>query len=850
MNPWDVLGIKPTTDRKTIKKAYAIQLKLYNPEDDAEGFMNVRAAYEKALEDAKYLKHVENEEIVESLANESTLANQEVAALKYEEHGSVEEIAEENILEDFMVKVDRLYRDFHNRINPKNWESLLSNEAYEDMDNNQVISLNLLNFLTNNYNIPNSVWRVMENRFFWSERKELYEIFPSEFIDFVVGRIYNTWGLRYDFFVEDENCNYDDFIPVRYEVYRLLINNQLEDIEENIEAAKKIFDNDPDLIRMEGQYYIRKGENDKAIKVFSKLIEVNPLEIDGYINRAVLLERKGEYKKAYYDYQKVLEIDKNHVRALSGLAEYYLRIGGIKEAKFILEEALLENLANTSLRIRLGEINYEIVNQIEKEFCEEININNGYELAKFYFDREDYERSEEILNELIENNIVSSEVYKLLGLILVEDDNNEEAIRWFNKGIVLEYEEGKNGYELLKLRGKSYLEVEEYDSAITDFVCLQKINPNDHEVLYNLAECYSDIDEDHKALKFINNAIDMYPHNWEYYSTRASIYYYLDRFKKAKKDYEIVIKHEYEYQTTWAMKAHCHLMTGEYEIALECYEKACGLGDIVAYHYYHLAVLYLKFDNGKKAHEYIKKYFDEEQEDYLGYILLGDICRFCKFEGYVEDAIEFYEKACELNEDEYIVYYILAYTYLDNEMYNEAITNFAEIIGECYDDEEVALDALWACTISEDWENGRECIEIYNDLIKRNKIEKHKSAMIYSGIILYNLGEYEEAIKQIQLYLEEELSGEAYSYLSMIYFELEDVEKAIEYGEKAIELDSDNVCYMSRLKQIEDSRNKKGFLGIFKKKSNKIKWVKSEIKPQHIVNKLPKINVTVGDEDE
>ena len=49
MIDWSILGINETKDEEIITNAYRQILSVTNPEDDAEGFMRLRQAYEDAI---------------------------------------------------------------------------------------------------------------------------------------------------------------------------------------------------------------------------------------------------------------------------------------------------------------------------------------------------------------------------------------------------------------------------------------------------------------------------------------------------------------------------------------------------------------------------------------------------------------------------------------------------------------------------------------------------------------------------------------------------------------------------------------------------------------------------------
>ena len=66
MNAWEILGIEPTSDKKTIKRAYAKLLKQHHPEENPEKFKQIQAAYQQCLHSDQEIESVSYEQNIES----------------------------------------------------------------------------------------------------------------------------------------------------------------------------------------------------------------------------------------------------------------------------------------------------------------------------------------------------------------------------------------------------------------------------------------------------------------------------------------------------------------------------------------------------------------------------------------------------------------------------------------------------------------------------------------------------------------------------------------------------------------------------------------------------------------
>ncbi|WP_297417291.1 J domain-containing protein [Clostridium sp.] len=236
MNWWDVLEISYDSDIKAIKKAYAKLLKVYNPEDDAEGYQNLRQAYDKAIKYVKknkssqhnnnerekeplkldyegntgenenkktisevnlYIdkinqgsKELENEHKkttvkVNAYLNKINQVNKEIGNEKvkipnkinfeYNDINYDKSAANNNLKEnihEFLNRLDTIYNDISLRINLRMWEELLNSDILWDLNSFKIIKDEVFKFLLDHKYLPSDVLILLSNNFDWTQNEK------------------------------------------------------------------------------------------------------------------------------------------------------------------------------------------------------------------------------------------------------------------------------------------------------------------------------------------------------------------------------------------------------------------------------------------------------------------------------------------------------------------------------------------------------------------------------------------------------------------------------------------------------------------------------------------------------
>ena len=78
MDCWGILGIGPTEDEGEVKRAYLEKLPEHHPEEDPEGFRQLRGAMEEALKQARLLRTEKEAGVASGLVRSEMLGREEI----------------------------------------------------------------------------------------------------------------------------------------------------------------------------------------------------------------------------------------------------------------------------------------------------------------------------------------------------------------------------------------------------------------------------------------------------------------------------------------------------------------------------------------------------------------------------------------------------------------------------------------------------------------------------------------------------------------------------------------------------------------------------------------------------
>lgn len=351
---WEILGCDETKDKEMLKIAYRKQLKTVNPEDDPEGFMRLREAYEEALRLAEVM-------------------------------GDREDLTDDSNL---LREIKSVYNNYSRRISVMEWEELLDRDEFVALDSSQDSFDVLIRFLMDKFFVPKDVWRLIVERFDIEARyKELSEIYPENFIEYVINN--SIYDDVLDFSLLECRDDVADTFLDRY--FRLDLAIRKHEYQEQKKLINLIGDMDvyhPYFEMLKIKSRLQEFENIDIEQETENELENRKSVYEDLFQDAIILHSDfpedinfmgicgdiklllGDYEDAGEYYEKALEIKPDNYVMKGKIAEQKMCIGEYAKSRDIFMELLRINHYDNSARTGMIRANTELIKELENDYKE------------------------------------------------------------------------------------------------------------------------------------------------------------------------------------------------------------------------------------------------------------------------------------------------------------------------------------------------------------------------------------------------------------------------------------------------------------------------------------------------
>ena len=676
MDIWEILGIKKTTDLALIKSAYRERLSSVNPEDDPEGFMLLRGAYEDAV---KWAKNGGDDPEEKQPDEEYT----GVAAL-----------------------VNELYSDYERRIDADCWRELFDRDIFVALDSSQDSRDQLLTYLMKHVYLPQECWQVIVNETELEEqRKDYAERFPEDFIDFCIFNSRSDDLIRFDL-IDPGLSDVDGFISLYREIDMAIRKFETAGVREKIEKLKSL---DPAfrlsdflLLRFRLQKLIRSKENGedadagiaKLVSDFDELErELDSTDVSllcGYAHKI-----NDDFEGAIKLYNKVLEKYPDHPAALGELSDCAFLNGDYEKSRDGYIEILKKNQYDSNARAGMIRADQELVKIYrEKIGNDPEDVRAKFEYAWCCYQCFEFEDALKMLDTFTPTYEDSYEYYNVKGrcyLCLKRYGEAKSCFEIWKKRIDeipedtededLKKKRSRLGYVIFLL-GDTAMRLDEYDTAKACFERAKEIPHEEQIITYEstcelyylmgkyeqcidaceellgkeggsfvayiyLAKANVKLSRGGEALKACERAISIFPYSGEPYALMVRIYLDAGRTENAGDIVKLFNRYGGESANMLYHEALIKDAEGDTNAAIELLVKAVeefgeGPSDIEDFSvvYAMLGKLYARINEAKKAEEALFKAIDINKEDELSRRRLLMLADAYSMAGKSDDAIE------------------------------------------------------------------------------------------------------------------------------------------------------------------------------------------------------------------
>ncbi len=563
---FNTLGIEETKEESEIKKAYRAKLHTVNPEDDPNGFKLLRTAYEEAL---KYARQKEEEKSKKL-----------------------------SPVEDFLSRCEQLYKDFYRRIDEYEWERLFSEDICISLESGEEVRRGFLIFLMEHFRLPAPVWKRIDHTFsITGNRRELLELFPEPYVDFLQQVVRYNGALNYELFEGEVGQDIDDYIEHYHKLRQYAdLGMQKEAWEEYkiMEESYEIYHPYTELEKARILY--SKEEKDcqeEGGEIFRRLAENYPKEERIVCCYGRYCQEKEKWDGLIKLYDGVLEVSPESFLARTGRMEAVLQQGQYRKAREAILDLLEESPVDERLVEDLNKANVYVIAELEPKYKENaLNQDGLMELAWCYYQNSRFEDGIALLDGFIPDEEHYLDYHNLKGRIYLTINEDEKALEHLLPWLYAIQKLRPDGTKKTK-RQKARLGYAYYTiaSAKADLILAGKEG--------SLSEVMDYIEKAVEAEADLSQKVS-------YYHTAADIWRRKKEYARMFDICDKILAIDPQYYPAYLLRQEACLYLGRYQEVINDYQRATALYPYHARPYCTLIRMYLLFGEPDKVRDILE----------------------------------------------------------------------------------------------------------------------------------------------------------------------------------------------------------------------------------------------------
>lgn len=283
----------------------------------------------------------------------------------------------------------------------------------------------------------------------------------------------------------------------------------------NVEIAGNYASLDPDELIDVAEYYYNDGHFDRAEKIIDTAISIYPGSVSPLLFKArIEMLDKDDVSKAEY-YTELID-DKTDLEYFYMKAEIFLYKGEIDKADKYLEKQfdIINNDDKDYFTIDSAALFFDyretaLANKWLKRTKDKSIIEYKEQEARILIDKGEYEKSDKLLNELLDQNPYSTHYWNTLASSQFFNNNIKDSIKSSEYSIAI----NPNNAEALLNKANGLYNLGNYNEALEYYTRCNKLYPDNENVLILMGLCCMMQEHYDEALVYLKKAEGMMPND-------------------------------------------------------------------------------------------------------------------------------------------------------------------------------------------------------------------------------------------------------------------------------------------------------------------------------------------------